>query len=707
MKRLLLVAAVATIFLASSCSEIGKKKGENKEQTTEKKAIIGKQDLKLTSDVLTPETMWAMGRLSDVQISPDKKTLLYGIAYYSIEQNKGNRELYTISVQGGEQKQITSTAFSEYNAVWVPGTDKIAFMSPESGNMQIWTMKTDGTERKQVTGIEGDVSGFKFSADGKKILFIKEVDLVKDAVEQYPDLPLANAKLYDDMQERHWDSWTESYTHIFTAEFNETSVSGVTDIMEKEEFESPLKPFGGLEQINWSPDGENIAYTCVKKKGVEYVSSTNSDIYIYNLKTKQTSNICPEIKGYDVAPVYSPDGTKIAWESMERDGYEADKKRLIILDIPTNTKTDYTTDFDQNVQAISWIDNNSLYFTSDKNACFQIYKLDISKKEISQITKGQQNYYSAESAGNTIIAAKESIQFPSEIFSINPETGAETQISFINKNILDQIKVSKVEERWTETTDGKKMLVWVIYPPHFDPNKKYPAIMFCQGGPQQSVSQFYSFRWNFQLMAANGYVVIAPNRRGLPSFGQAWNEQISTDYGGQCMKDYLSAIDDIKKEPYIDAEHLGAVGASFGGYSVYWLAGNHQKRFKAFIAHAGMLNFESMYLETEENWFVKWDIGGPFWEKDNKTAQKSFEFSAHNFIQNWDTPILITHGEKDYRVLYTQGLSAFHAARLRGVPARLLLFPEENHFILKPQNAILWQRVFAGWLNKYLKPEGK
>ncbi len=694
---------VAIIFMASSCVKQDKNNTENPEKEKVKEEIIGKKTLKLTSDVMTPEVLWSNGYMSDVQISQDKKTLLFGITYFSIEQNKGNRDLYTIPSNGGDLKQITKTASGEYNAVWISEGKKIAFMSPESGAMQIWQMNPDGSDKEKVSEIEGGISGFKFSPDSKKILFIKEVDLVKDAIEKYPDLPQANAKLYDDMQERHWSTWTESYTHIFVADFADNSVKNQIDIMENEEFDAPIKPFGGLEQINWSPDGKKIAYTCVKKKGRNFVTSTNSDIYIYKLDTKETENLTSEIKGYDVAPVFSPDGNMLAWESMERDGYESDKKRIFIYDFNTKEKTDYSKDFDQNAEGLSWDDSKTLYFVSDYHACFQMYKLDIADKKITQITKGRQNYYSVEKAGDKLIGVRQTMQYPADIFAVNPENGEEAQITFINKEITDQLSLGKVEERWVKTTDNKDMLVWVIYPPHFDPNKKYPALLYCQGGPQASVSQFYSLRWNFQMMAADGYIVVAPNRRGLPSFGQEWNEAISGDYSGQCMKDYLSAIDDVKQENYVDENRLGAIGASFGGFSVYWLAGNHEKRFKAFIAHAGMFNLESMYLQTDEAWFVNWDLGGNFWDKSNKIAQKSYANSPHKFVDKWDTPIMIIHGGKDYRIPYTQGLSAFHAARLKNIPARLLLFPEENHWVLKPQNGILWQREFANWLDTYLK----
>jgi dipeptidyl aminopeptidase/acylaminoacyl peptidase len=474
--------------------------------------------------------------------------------------------------------------------------------------------------------------------------------------------------------------------------------------MKDEPYESPLKPFGGMEQITWSPDSKVVAYTCRKKKGMEYALSTNSDIYLYDLGGKKTTNLTEGMMGYDVAPVYSPDGKKIAWQSMERDGYESDKNRLFIYDFDTKIKTDYTKNFDQNAEGLAWTDDSkSIYFISDIQATDEIYRLDIADGKISRITNGVHDYTGAIPAGKQLIATRMSMSMPVEIYSIDPGTGKDTQLTFTNKDLLDQLKMASIEKRWTKTTDNKEELTWIIYPPNFDKTKKYPTLLYCEGGPQSTVSQFWSYRWNFQMMAANGYIIVAPNRRGLPGFGQKWNEEISGDYGGQNMKDYLSAIDAMSKEPFVNKDKLGCIGASYGGFSVYWLAGNHHKRFKAFIAHDGMFDLESQYLATEEMWFVNWDLGGPFWDKNNKVAQRSFANSPSRFIQNWDTPILVIHSELDYRIPVTQGMEAFNAAILRKVPAEFLSFPDENHWVLKPQNGILWQRTFYAWLDKWLK----
>lgn len=661
-------------------------------------------NIKLTSDILTPEVLWSFGRVSGVEISPDQSTVLFGVSFYNLEENKGNRDIFTMPVDGGKPTNITNTKSSEYSAIWRPDGKKIGFLSTQSGDMQMWEMNPNGSNRVQISTIEGGLNGFKYAPDQTKVLYIKDVKLDQSVVDLYPDLPKTDARIETDLMYRHWDRWHDyTYSHIFIADYDGNTLSKSVDIMEGERFNSPMEPFGGMEHINWSPDAKELAYTCKKMNGKEYTLSTNSAIYIYNLESKETKSITEGMMGYDVSPVYSPDGKMIAWESMERNGYESDQNRLFILNFESGEKKDYTTDFDQDVHGISWTeDSKSIYFTSDYQAKFQIYNINLESGVIKQITKGKHNFRSTHPFGDKLIGTKQSMTKPTEIFAVNTETGEETQLSFINKNLHEQLTYGNVEERWIKTTDNKDMLVWVIYPPNFDPNKKYPALLYCQGGPHGSVSQFYSYRWNFQMMAANDYIIVAPNRRGVPSFGQEWNDQISGDYGGQNMKDYFSAIDALTKEPFVDENNLGAVGASYGGYSVYWIAGNHDGRFDAFISHDGIFNFEAMYLETEEMFFVNWDIGGPYWDKSNK---KSYDNSPHKFVDKWDTPLMVVHGEKDYRIAYTQGMSAFNAAQLRGIPSKYLHFPNENHWVLNPQNGILWQREFFSWLDQWLKDE--
>jgi len=694
---------IALLFVFS-CGKNEKCSKNETSETTEEVKIIGKPNLKLSSNIMTPEILWAFGRVGEVVLSPDKKTILFGVKYFDISENKGNTELYTMSVSGEKQTKITETAGSEFNICFRPDGKKIGFLFYDESGVQLWEMNIDGTERTKISNIEGGINGFKYSPDQNKIAYIQEVDLVDQIVDIYPDLPKANARIYDDLMFRHWDTWTDSYSHIFIADYDGAKVSNQFDIMQNEKFDAPNKPNGGMEQINWSTDSKNLAYSCVKKTGVDYAISTNSDIYIYNLDSKETKNITDGMLGYDNAPNYSPDGKMIAWESMERDGYEADKVRLFTMNLETSEKIDISEGFDQNCASLEWSDDSKqIFFSSDYQARFQIYKADLANNEITAVTKGDFDFFTALYAGDRLITTMQSMSKPNEIYSVDIETGEQTDISLVNKDLLSQLKMGNVEERWLKTTDGKQMQVWVIYPPNFDETKKYPTLLYCQGGPQSSVSQFWSYRWNFQMMAANDYIIVAPNRRGLPSFGQEWNEQISGDYGGQNMKDYLTAIDEVAKETYVDKDKLGCVGASYGGFSVYWLAGNHNNRFKAFIAHDGMFNLEAQYLETEEMWFVNWDLGGAYWDKSNLIAQKSYANSPHKFVQNWNTPILIIHGEKDYRISYTQGMQAFTAARLVGVDAEFLVFPEENHWVLSPQNGILWQRTFFAWLDKYLK----
>lgn len=666
--------------------------------------LIGKHQPKIENGIMTPEVLWSFGRVGNVQISPNESKILYSVSYYSVPENKGNSELFTMNADGTDKKQITKTATRETAAKWINKGERIAFLSSESGSMQLWTIKPDGSDRKQITFREEGITDFSFSPDETKLLFIADVKYGERTVDKYPDLPKASGVIVDDLMYKHWDEWVQTVPHPFVANFNNGKLENETDILKGEPYESPMKPFGGIEQLAWSPDGKIVAYTCRKKTGKEYALSTNSDIYFYNVETGQTENKTQGMMGYDQNPVFSPDGKWLAWESMEHDGYESDKSRLFILDIKTGTKTDISANFDQNSNALAWsTDSKSIYFVSCRHAVTQIYKADIATKKIIPITKGVHDYTFVAPLKNKLIGIKHSMSKPDEIYAINPKTGLESELSFENKDILDRLEMGKVEERWITTTDNKQMQTWVIYPPHFDPNKKYPTLLYCEGGPQSTVSQFWSYRWNFQMMAANGYIIVAPNRRGLPGFGMDWLTQISGDYGGQNMKDYFSAIDAVAKEPFVNKDKLGCVGASYGGFSVYWLAGHHEKRFKAFLAHDGMFNLPQQYLETEEMWFVNWDLGGAYWDKANAVAQRSYANSPHLFVDKWDTPILVIHGEKDYRILASQGMAAFNAAVLRGVPAQMLIFPDENHWVLQPQNGILWQRTFFSWLDKWLK----
>lgn len=697
------------------------------------KTMIDKSNIKLESDLMTPEALWAMGRIGGAEASPDGKTIVYQVGYYSVKENKSRQVIYTISRDGKTQKKLTPAGKSQSDATWIANGKRIAFLQ----DSQIWSMAADGSDCKQLTKSSTDIEGFKFSPDEKSVILIKSIAYNGSIKKNPDDLPLATGRLVTDLNYRHWDHYVESIPHPFLAKVTENGIDEGIDIMKGEPYECPMAPFGGIEQLNWSPDSKTIAYTCRKKEGVEYATSTDSDIYLYDLNTGKTTNICKPANyrpmaydptksmknqainkqngdynlGYDVNPTFSPDGKYIAWQSMARDGYESDRNRLCIYNIADKTKKYVTESFDSNVDSYCWTaDSKKLYFTGCWHACINLYQTDLSGKVV-QLTDDIADFGSISLAnnGNTLLASRHSMSQADELYIVTPGKNIKktnvTQLTYENKHIYDQLQMGEVRKQWIKTTDGKDMLCWIILPPHFDETKKYPTLLYCEGGPQSPVSQFWSYRWNFQIMAAHGYVIVAPNRRGLPGFGSEWNEEVSGDWTGQCMKDYLSAIDYATANlPYVDKDRLGAVGASFGGFSVYYLAGHHNKRFKCFIAHDGAFNLESMYTDTEEAWFSNWEYDDAYWNKDlSENAKRTYENSPHRFVDNWDTPILCIHGEKDYRINANQGFGAFNAARMKGIPAELLIFPDENHWVLKPQNGILWQRTFFNWLDRWLK----
>lgn len=695
--------------------------------------MIDKSNIKLESDLMTPEALWAMGRIGGAEASPDGKTIVYQVGYYSVKENKSRQVIYTISRDGKTQKKLTPAGKSQSDATWIANGKRIAFLQ----DGQIWSMAADGSDCKQLTKSSSDIEGFKFSPDEKSVILIKSIAYNGSIKKNPDDLPLATGRLVTDLNYRHWDHYVESIPHPFLAKVTENRIDEGIDIMKGEPYECPMAPFGGIEQLNWSPDSKTIAYTCRKKESVEYATSTDSDIYLYDVNTGKTTNICKPADyrpmaydptksmknqainkqngdynlGYDVNPTFSPDGKYIAWQSMARDGYESDRNRLCIYNIADKTKKYVTESFDSNVDSYCWTaDSKKLYFTGCWHACINLYQTDLSGKVV-QLTDDIADFGSISLAnnGNTLLASRHSMSQADELYIVNPGKNIKktnvTQLTYENKHIYDQLQMGEVRKQWIKTTDGKDMLCWIILPPHFDETKKYPTLLYCEGGPQSPVSQFWSYRWNFQIMAAHGYVIVAPNRRGLPGFGSEWNEEVSGDWTGQCMKDYLSAIDYATANlPYVDKDRLGAVGASFGGFSVYYLAGHHNKRFKCFIAHDGAFNLESMYTDTEEAWFSNWEYDDAYWNKDlSENAKRTYENSPHRFVDKWDTPILCIHGEKDYRINANQGFGAFNAARMKGIPAELLIFPDENHWVLKPQNGILWQRTFFNWLDRWLK----
>ena len=613
-------------------------------------------------NVMSPELLWKLGRVSAMGITEDEKFLVYSVSIYEAEQNAASRKQYMIPVGGGEAVEI------------------------ENGNRLI--------------------SDRHISPTGSHRISIRDVKLQKVfGSDFYPELDKSEAMVYDDLMYRHWDTWEDGkFSHIILHKENE--VKG-TDIMEGEPFNCPTTPFGGEEDYTWSPDGKNIIYVTKKKSGRAYTLSTNTDLYSYNIETGETENLTEGMMGYDTHPVYAENGT-LAFLSMARDGYEADKNDIMVLQ--GDDMLNLTKDWDGTVNSMIWKkDGSGLYFNAPIDGTIQLFEVDYpgntrKKPVVKQITKGEFDIRGLVGlAGVKMIVSRTDMNHAVELFSVTLSDGTMKQITHVNDDHYNSIKLSKIERRYVKTTDKKNMLVWVIYPPDFNPSKKYPTLLYCQGGPQSALSQFYSFRWNFQIMAAHGYIVVAPNRRGMPGHGVEWNEAISKDYGGQPMQDYLSAIDAISKESYVDKDRLGAVGASFGGYSIFYLAGMHNKRFKSFISHDGIFNMKSMYGTTEEMFFVNWDNGGAYWEKDNKAAMKTYnDFNPSNLVNNWDTPIMIVQGGKDYRVPDGQAFEAFQAAQLKGIKSRLLYFPDENHWVLKAQNGLVWQREFFRWLKETL-----
>lgn len=663
-------------------------------------------------DKITPELLWKLGRVSEPRISPDGKTVLYNVRTYDVAANKGQGDIYTIPAGGGISKTIVKSNDDETSARWRPDGKAIGYLANDkNGDTQLWETDVNGKTPVQVTSVKGGITNYGYAPSGDKLWYTADVKIDKNPAELNADLPLTSgARIIDQLAYREWNAWSDyTYSHLFTTDYSNGKVTGTAkDLMPGDRFDTPTKPFGGDEQISFSPDGKMIAYTCKRLTGTQAAVSTNTDIYLYHFTDGQTETISREMPGYDNDPVFSPDGKMLLWLSMETAGYEADRNRLFMYSFETKQKSELLTGFDYSVDAASFTDDSKdIYFTAAINATHQVFYLDRTKNKASfkQITTDQADYSDLSVAGKSgspvLIASRTDMASPAEVFRIDVAKGTATQLTVVNSNILRKIKKSKVEKRMVATTDGKQMLTWVIYPPDFDPAKKYPTLLFCQGGPQSVVSQAFSYRWNFSLMAANGYIIVAPNRRGLPSFGEEWNDKITGDWGGQAMNDLLSAIDAVSAEPYVNKDKLGAVGASFGGYSVYWLAGHHNKRFKTFIAHDGVFNLTSQFGSTEEMFFVTHDMGGNYW--DNPKPESYEKFSPHNYVQNWDTPILIISNEKDYRVPVTQGMEAFTAAQMRGIPSRFLYFPDEGHWVMKPQNSILWQRVFFDWLDKYLK----
>lgn len=614
--------------------------------------------------IMTPEMLLNLSRLRTPGMSEDGKSIVYGVQKFDVNENAGKMKYYTLPINGTVPTEIKNT--NDY----LPNTS--------------------------------------LSADGKFILKVKEVK-IKNVFgkDLYPDLSKSEVMVYDDLNYRHWDTWEDGlYSHLFIE--NTTGKADTTlDIMANEPFDCPQKPFGDEADYRWSPDSKHIIYVTKKKYGKDYATSTNTDIYSYDIESKKTINLTEGMKGYDMSPAYSSQGI-LAWLSMKTDGCESDKNDIVVDN--GASKINLTKDWDGTVEGFKWSnDGKKLFFTAAMDGTMNLYEVTYPGQSktlpsVRQITNGDFDVKDiAGESANTLFVSRSDMNHALELYSVEVGTGKMKQLTHLNDSIYKSIKLSKVEKRYVTTTDNKKMLEWIIYPPDFGSNKKYPTLLYCQGGPQSALTQSYSYRWNFQLMAANGYIVVAPNRRGMPGYGVKWNDDISKDYGGQVMQDYLSSIDNFSKEAFVDKSRLGCVGASFGGYSVFYLAGIHQKRFKTFISHDGIFDWKSMYGTTEELWFVNWDIGGAYWEKDNAAAQKSYtQFNPINLVDKWDTPMLIIQGGKDYRVPPEQGLSAFQATQLKGIKSRMLYFPNENHWVLQAQNGLVWHHEFFRWLKETL-----
>lgn len=662
--------------------------------------------------LLTPELLWKLGRVSDPQVSPDGKNVIYNVRYYDVQGNVGQSDIFKVSSDGKTANRLTITPqISETNARWMPD-GKIAYFSDAGGTVNLILMDANGLNARKAIGVPAGITNFGFSAFNDMLYYTLEVKVGKTTADLYPDLPKATGKIIDGLMYRHWNAWEdEFYSHLFVVKFkNGKTIDEPVDVMKGEPYEAPMQPFGGDEQISWSPDGTRIAYACKKLAGTASAISTNSDIYVYNLFNLKTENKSLGNAGYDINPQFSPDGTQLLWLSMETNGYEADKNNLTIFDFGLLTRQNYTEKFKYSIEKAQWSnDGKAVFFNAAVDGVVQLFSILIAenKSKTMQLTTQQMDvsdFTVGQQGGEPIIIGNMmSMSMPNELFLLSDASNKTKRLTNVNTEMLSKIKMGRVERRDIRAKDGKNILTWVIYPPDFNTKgkKKYPALLYCQGGPQSPVSQFFSYRWNLQLMAANGYVVVAPNRRGLPGFGQEWTDQIAGDWGGLAMQDLLSAIDDVSSESYINKDKIGCVGASYGGYSVYWLAGNHDKRFKCFIAHCGVYNLNSMYGTTEEMFFVNHDLKGPYWKKE--TANQYTQFSPDRYVKNWDTPILIVHNEKDFRVPLGQGMEAFTAAQMRGIPSRFLYFPDEGHWVSKPQNSILWQRVFFDWLDTYLK----
>ncbi len=662
---------------------------------------------------MSPELLWKLGRLQGGTVSPDGEWVAYSVKRYELAEDKGDSNLFVVPIGGGEPRQLTIDDSSESAVQWVSTSAgvRLFFASKrgEDEHTQVWSLNPDDGEMSQVTDYPFSVSNLKVSPTAKHIAFTANIKLDDTVQDLFEDLPLADARIIDDLMYRHWDSWHDyKYSHLHVAALNgEGKAEDPVDLMEGLKFDCPVPPFGGSEQFEWAPDGREIAYTM--KVSNRPAVSTDTDVYLHKVPMDGSARcITPGMGGYDMEPVYSPDGRYLTFQSMERAGFESDRNRIMLLDRKSSQVIELTKGLDRTTHGVQWSpDSRVVYFRSETRGTDQLFALDIATQRVRQITEGQFNWTLKQPTpdGSALLVARQSMVRPWELGVIPVEGGEFQVLTDINGEVYDGLELPKVKSRFVQATDGETIHSWVIYPPGFDAKKKWPLLVYCQGGPQGQVGQWFSYRWNFHLMAAQGYVVIAPNRRGLPGFGRDWNDQISGDWSGQAMQDLLACTDDMMTESYVDPDRVAAVGASFGGYTVFWMMGNHEGRFRTMIAHCGLFNLESFYGATEELFFPNWDVGGPYWKNDE--LQKAYDqHSPNRYVKNWDTPILIVHGQKDFRVPVTQGMEAFTAARLEGIRARFLYYPEEGHWVLKPQNGVLWHRIFFDWLGRKMSVDG-
>ncbi|MGJ1499074.1 S9 family peptidase [Sphingobacterium spiritivorum] len=673
---------------------------------TDKSLIDQRMAHQSNTTALTPEILWKLGRVSAEGLTTDGKTLIYAVSQYNFEQNSSERNLFSVAVTGGKAIPFSQEKGGE-SVVHIAENGDVIYLLKG----QLWKKNISGGAATQLTKGELELENVKFSPDGKHILFSQSVLIKKyHSPDRYPDLPKSDAYVFDNLDYRHWDTFNNGkFNHPFVATYNNGVIGEPVDLLQDEPYYSPQMPFGGAEDFAWSPDSKAVLYVSKKKFGTDYAVSTNTDIYRYDLSSKQTTNLTVGMNGYDTNPTYSPNGQMLTWLSMKTEGYEADKNDIVLFDKSSSQRLNLTAHWDGTVNSFIWSkDNRTIYFTAPVKGTVQLFELTIPANlktkafpQIQQISSGEFDITGiVGQSDNALIVTSTKLTHAPEVYRYDLSKKELKPVTTVNDELYAGIYTNKVASRVTKTSDGKDLFSWVVYPPDFDPAKKYPTILYCEGGPQSALTQFYSFRWNLQLIASQGYIVIAPNRRGMPGWGEKWNADISKDWGGQPIRDYLAAIDDISKEQYVDTARRGAIGASYGGYSVYMLAGVHQNRFKSFIAHNGLFDMRSWYGTTEELFFANHDLGGPYWDKANDKTYH--QFNPIEYANNWNTPILIFQGGKDYRVPVGQGLAAFQLAQLKKIKSRLVYLPDENHWVLSGHNAQVWQREFFGWLKETL-----